>query len=104
MNETIAKLDLILVKNSGEKLPVSIEIGRPYEIQDGKGADFAKCPVSMRGLHKNISDIAGEDTFQALTLAIAFVRTMLKYFNDDGGKILLNDGKSEFEFGSFFPD
>ena len=104
MKETISHLDLILLKPSGEKLPVSIEIKRPYEIKDGKGADFARCPVSMRGLHENLSDIAGENTFQALTLAIAFVRTMLKHFIDDGGKIYLNDGKSEFDFGPYFPE
>jgi len=101
MNEPIAKLELILLKPSGKKLPIIIQIGRPYEITDGKGDDFARCPVSINGLYKKPHDVAGEDTFQALTLAIAFVRDTLKYFVDDGGKIFLKDGITEFEFSPY---
>lgn len=103
MSEPIAKQDLIFEKSSGEKFPVSIQIGTPYEIKDGKGADFARCPVFIKGLDKKPHDVAGDNTFQALTLAIAYVRNMLKYFVEDGGKIYLYDGISEFEFRPHFP-
>lgn len=104
MNEPIAKQDLIFEKSSGEKFSVSIQIGTPYEVKDGKGSDFARCPVFIKGLHKKPHDVAGLDTFQALTLAIAHVRDMLKYFVEDGNKIYLYDGISEFEFGPNFPE
>lgn len=104
MNEPIAKLDLILLKPSGEKLPISIQIGTPYEIKDEKGADFARCSVSINGLYKKPHDVAGEDTFQALTLAIAFIQDTLKSFVDDGGRIFFEDGKTEFEFRPYFSE
>ncbi|MBN2286163.1 MAG: hypothetical protein JXI43_06925 [Tissierellales bacterium] len=102
MNEPIAMQDLIFENLSGKKFPVSIQIGTPYEIKDGKGADFARCPVFVKGLDKKPHDVAGIDTFQALTLAIAYVSDRLKYFVEDGGKIYLYDGISEFEFSSHF--
>jgi hypothetical protein len=102
MENAIAKLDLILEKPSGERFPVSIRIESPYEIKDGKGSDFAKCPVSMKGFHNRISDVAGEDTFQSLTLAISFVQNMLTYFIEKGGKIFFSDGKTKFEFEPYF--
>jgi hypothetical protein len=102
MKNAIASLDLILLKSSGEKFPVSVEIGVPYVISDGEDVDFARCPVSMDGLHNRLPNIAGQDTFQALTLTVAFVRNMLTYFVEDGGQIFLNDGKTKFEFGPYF--
>ena len=102
MENTIAKLDLIMKRPSGEKFPVSIRIGSPYEIKDGMGSDFAKCPVSMKGLHNRISDVAGEDTFQSLTLAINFVRNMRTSFVEEGGKIFFSDGETEFVFEPYF--
>ena len=102
MNDPIATKDLIFEKSSGEKFPVSIQIGTPYEVKDGKGEDFARCPVFIKGLDKKPHDVAGNDTFQALTLAIAHVRNMLQYFVQNGGKIYHSDGIGNFEFGSNF--
>ena len=98
----MSQLELILEKPSGEKFLVLIKIGKPYEIKDGKGPDIARCPVSMKGLHENLRDVTGESTFQALTLAIGLVKRMLSYFIEDGGQIYMNDGKSKFEFKSYF--
>jgi len=102
MNEPIAKLNLIFQKPSGEKFPVSIQIDAPYEIKDAKRADFASCPVFIYGLNKKTHEVAGENTLQALTLAIAYVRDTLKYFVEGDGKIYYEDGTTEFEFSPYF--
>ena len=74
----------------------------PYFISDEEGVDFATGPVSIDGLHNRLPDIAGQDTFQALTLAVAFVRQMPTYFIEEGGQIFFDDGKTKFEFGPYF--
>lgn len=102
MNDPIATQDLIFEKSSNGKFPVSIKIGTPYEVKDGNGTDFARCPVLIKGLDKKTHDVAGDNTFQALTLAIAHVRNMLQYFVEDGGKIYYKDGITEFDFSSYF--
>lgn len=79
-----------------------MQIGAPYEVRDEKGREHARCPVSLEGLHDQVSDIEGEDTFQALTLAVGFVREALQLFVDEGVKIYFDDGETEFEFGPYF--
>lgn len=103
MEEVIAKLDLVLVRPSGERFPVCVEIGRPYLMSEGSGAGYAACPVSMRGLYKRLPDIHGVDTFQALSLVLHLVRTLLKGFVEDGGRVLYSDGQSDFDFQADFP-
>ena len=105
MDDPIANLEVICVRSSGERFPVLIEIGRPYMVRDGKGSDCARCPVAMRGLHDKLSDIAGEDTFQALTLALKFTRLMLEQFREKGGRVLFSeDGETDFDFNVYFPN
>ena len=102
MKNVIAKLELLGVRSSGERVPVTVEIGRPYDIRDGKGADCAGCPVAIHGLHDNLHDIHGEDTLQALTLAVAFVHRLLSDFTAKGGRLLFKDSDEDFHFEAYF--
>lgn len=102
MDKTIASLQLICERTSGDKFPVIIEIGKPYSIKNKKGSLCAACPVTMIGLYEKIPDIIGEDTLQALTLAIRLVEQNLLCFKKNGGKIFYNDGTTEFDFGPHF--
>src|SRR5437667_12161468 len=73
----VAKLELLAVRRSGRRSVVAVSIGRQYEIHDGRGANRAACSISVRGLgpHRyNPRRILGEDTFQALSITLAFVR------------------------------
>jgi len=47
---SIAKLDLVGVQRTGRPMPIAISIRLPYEIRDGRGANCAACPVTLRGL------------------------------------------------------
>lgn len=102
MKDVISKLELVGVRSSGERVPVIVEIGRPYEVRDGKGADCAACPVAIHGLHGDLHDIYGEDTLQALTLGIAFIHQLLSDFTAKGGRLCFKDSDEDFDFEPYF--
>lgn len=102
MQEIIAKLDLIFQKPSGERFPVTVEIGRPYEVNDGEKGNYAACPVATLGFFGRHPDIHGEDTFQALLLALGLVQRLMTDFLRKGGKIYFADEDSEFDPNLYF--
>jgi|SRR2546427_5809519 len=103
----IARLNLIGVQRTGGRRRVVIAIGVPYAIRDGRGADCAACPVTVRGLGRhprlNAQRILGEDTFQALSIALAFVRRRLLDFVESGNRLLFADGKNMLPLEAYFP-
>lgn len=100
MNDSCTRFELVCVRPSGEHIPVTVEIGRPYDVRGSNGADFARCSVATEGLLEKRADISGENTFEAFTLAIRYVDRVLSDFVHDGGTILYNDGKSKVEFAA----
>src|SRR2546426_591340 len=103
----IARLNLIGVQRTGGRRRVVIAIGVPYAIRDGRGADCAACPVTVSGLGRhprlNAQRILGEDTFQALSIALAFVRRRLLDFVESGNRLLFADGKNMLPLEAYFP-
>jgi hypothetical protein len=96
MQPPIARLQLLAVRASGDRFPLTIEIGTPYEDPD-HGA--WRCPVSLAELYRRLPDLAGGDSFQALCVAIKFVGRTLSHFIEDGGKLFFLGGEgSEHEF------
>lgn len=102
MQEIIAKLDLVFQKPSGERFPVTVEIGKPYEVNDGECGNYAACPVATQGLYDKHPDITGVDTFQALLLALGLVQRLMTDFLKKGGKIYFADEEAEFEPNLYF--
>lgn len=98
MEEIVAESELIGVRSSGEKVPLRILIGKPYEASD---VDWA-CPVAVEGLHKYLADQHGVDSFQALALAQKLCRVILEGFVEDGGKILSTDSGLEVNLSELF--
>jgi uridine kinase len=76
----IAETKLIMRDKDGRRREIHIKIGRPYELPDGDAA----CPLSMDGLYGKVHDIHGIDTFQALVLAVGFVRLTLRALEKKG--------------------
>ena len=103
----IARLNLIGVQRTGGRRRVVIAIGVPYAIRDGRGADCAACPVTVSGLGRhprlNAQRILGEDTFQALSIALAFVRRRLLDFVESGNRLLFADRKNMLPLEAYFP-
>jgi hypothetical protein len=76
----IAETSCTVKTPSGEVRDVQVRIGCPYQISETEAA----CPVAVDGLYENIPDIHGIDTFQALILAIEFVRSIMTGLNSRG--------------------
>src|SRR2546427_8945435 len=67
---------------------------------------FRSCSISVRGLgpHRyNPRRILGEDTFQALSITLAFVRLRLRDFVRAGNRLLFADGKHRYPIEGYFP-
>ena len=59
--DAIAERTLVCLKPNGERIPVTLRIGKPYRASD---VDWA-CPVALDGLQSKLADIHGIDSFQA---------------------------------------
>jgi hypothetical protein len=79
----VASLSIDAKSADGATFNVGLEIGAPYQIEEGEWA----CPVTLRGLHEGLPDIRGVDSFQALCLAIGLALTLLQNFVDKGGTL-----------------
>lgn len=78
------RTSVICIRASGERVPTTIEIGQPYET----GENEAACALAIRGLHDRFPVVHGVDAQQALSLAVRLVRQLLRYFEEDGGRVL----------------
>lgn len=90
MSDPIAITELVLRDQEGRRRPVAISVSTP--IMD---ENEASCDVSLAGLHSEPFTIYGHDTFQALCLALGFVRKMLAIEEGKGVTIsIAKDGRS----------
>jgi hypothetical protein len=92
--ELIAERIIWAVDKNGQGFDIGLQIGKPYQTDSPKGP--WRCPVAMIGLHGPFPDIYGEDSWQALVLAIDLTKTLLQSFvEDDGGKLFYEKGGQE---------
>jgi len=83
MNDIIPHSQIECISRTGDRFSVTIQIGRPYLAPSGEWA----CPVEMAGWHNGLQDIRGEDSMQALCLALTLVRQLLTSYVQDGGRV-----------------
>lgn len=83
MNNVVAERKLIVELKTGERRPVTIRIGQPYET----GEEDWACPLSLEGLYERLFDACGIDSFQALMLAQNLIKSLLNAVVRDGGKL-----------------
>ena len=75
---------IVYLKNTEEAVKeVNIGIGQPYQKEEGSWA----CPIQLKGLFEDLSDVHGEDSFQALMLAQNLARTLLNALVEKGWKV-----------------
>jgi len=68
IDDVVAEQQFIAVVN-GKRREVVLQIGRPYAAPQGE----YRCPAALWGLEDRFSDIPGEGSLQALSLAHRFV-------------------------------
>ena len=96
--EPAAQRQITAVDTPRGEFPVYIEIGIPYRIS----ADEWACPVALTGLHNQLHDMHGNDSFQALMLAQNLAKTLLFAFVEDGGRLLHAPGGAEIDVQRLF--
>ena len=86
--EEVASSEYVFRFPDGSERLVRLRLGRPYA--DG-GPPWA-CPVELAGFERRYPDIVGEDSLQALSLALTLAWRRLQDFVDKGGTVLDKDG------------
>lgn len=81
--KVIAERELYAVAADGRSFEIKLGIGQPYRITEDEWA----CAVQLSGLHENLSDAHGIDSWQALQLAQQLAARLLQYFVEDGGRV-----------------
>jgi hypothetical protein len=94
----IAKAELIRVRNGGERIAVTVEIGQPRKDAHG----LWSTPVALHGIDGRLSDICGEDSLQSLCLALQMVRARLAAVVVAGDRLIDGDG-GDFPVEAYFP-
>jgi hypothetical protein len=105
----IAEQEVTFVHPGGERVDGVIGIGMPFP-----GPPNATCTYSLDGLDDAVEParhIHGEDTLQALLLAVQFVGMALHHFISRGGRVVFrsegpidddDDGDIDFPLRSYF--
>lgn len=104
MSQDIASAELDMLRRDGRRVRVTVALGRPY--QDAHLGAW-RCPVRLDGMFSRLADIAGEDSLQALLLALRLVHQQLAHAEAQGAKLLSPGGRPEdpgcrFDLDSYF--
>ena len=97
--ELIAEEHIDLRHLDGTITQIHFRIHKPQPHPEGKG-DWG-CVVEARGLWDDPIEIFGEGSFQALMLAISYMRKMTTYEVERGNVLLWCDG-TDGELSSLF--
>ena len=87
------------LRNDGERFIVSIEIGKPFKWGGTSPTEWA-CAVKVEPFHSTTTH--GEGSFQALCLALQWVRSQLNYFKEEGGLLMWENGE-EWDIEVYWP-
>jgi hypothetical protein len=96
--DAIAERTLMCVKPNGQRVPVTLRIGKPYPASD---VDWA-CPVALEGLEPRLLDIHGVDSFQALMLAQKLLLQLMTGILEDGGRFEDDEDGSPIDIKELF--
>ena len=96
MKNLVAKVEVVGVRESGERVELRLQIGRPREERDGRWA----CSIEIEPLETQPGDVRGTDSFHAVWLACALVLKLLENLRADGWALHNKDG-SEFPLEAY---
>jgi len=95
----IAEEHLRGTRPDGTTVKIAMRLGAPYQTADG---DWA-CHCALDGLYSHLADAVGVSSFQALTLAIGLLRSLIAHFIETGGRIEFADGAHTISVEVLFP-
>lgn len=94
----VAEREIICERANGERVRVTLRIGKPYRVSDG---DWA-CPVEAVGLFERLTDIYGVDSFQALFLAQSLLRNLMRGEAENGSAFWWADTHEKIDVDEMF--
>lgn len=97
-HKVIAGRELYAVAADGRGFEVKLGIGQPCRITEDEWA----CAVQLSGLHENLSDAHGIDSWQALQLAQQLAARLLQYFVQDGGRLFWEKDGEQVQLSELF--
>jgi hypothetical protein len=95
--EIIAKRKIVWLKKAGTSQLVTIKISKPRHVQS-----IWECTVILEGISDQPYYVRGVDSFQAICLALGFVRNVLEQQLQRGGKLLWSDKSGEINLDVMF--
>jgi hypothetical protein len=93
----VARVPLQVAPKGEEPFTVTVEIGTPYMRETGEWA----CPLALEGLYETLLDARGEDSLQALCLAISLALDLLDDIRRKGGRLLWDEDEFQLEAYAF---
>lgn len=88
--DLVGSLSLIGITPDGQERVFVVGVGRPARQPTGEWA----CPT-LSPDDSEPRSIYGEDSLQALSLGLSFVRLRLEDFLEKGGRLLMAEGREE---------
>ena len=98
MTDAVADRTLVCIKPDGQRVSVTLQIGKPYRASD---VDWA-CPVALEGLQPKLPDMHGVDSFQALMLAQKLLLQLMSGVIEDGGSFRDDEDDSPVDIKKLF--
>jgi hypothetical protein len=74
----------VFIRPDGRRVDGRIWIGLPERVDERE----ARCSFGIDGLHERLQPVSGNDTLQALLLAVRLGATLLQHFREEGGRIV----------------
>jgi hypothetical protein len=96
VDSPIGALSLVMVNPTGRRVAIRVEVGRPKQ---ERGA--WRCPVLVAGIDDTVRYTCGEDSLQALCLALRRVGFHLQSAVDAGNQ-LMDDEEHSFPLEAYF--
>jgi uncharacterized protein YndB with AHSA1/START domain len=93
----IAERDVVFVAPDGTRTRGRIAVGRPRQISEGE----ARCPIALDGLER-LRPISGNDSLQALLLAIRFLGMRLHDHLARGHRVVEPDDDEDVGLDNYF--
>ncbi len=100
IEDVIAERKLVSVDQNGQSQNVTIQIGRPYQVDEYEAA----CSLALYGWTGRLPEIRNTDSLGALCLAIRVAKIIMTGHLQSGGKVYWTEDRSEeLSVGAVFP-
>jgi hypothetical protein len=92
-DDVVASAEILCIAPDGTEFDARVAVARPYRAPSGEW----RYPVVMAALQERLPDMAGEDSLQALCMALSTVCVLLEHFVEQRGLILYRGSRSPFD-------